>query len=297
MNFFQYLYFQFNYKKAMNGLLSRHLGMIVSIGSQYTSIDEREVPSWHLLENFLRKSWAHRKCRTLNGYGLSKDGIYRGQQSVRPEYSDIGLESVVDNWTCDISDLHGFGASKSELLSFKSTDEMVEANSKDMISEITDEKLAENLAHREIRILHNPNTTDHFTKYAWDGRLFLSNAGGSHHLAAAKYIAKKLNRPVTLTGRLFTYSLNQNAIKSLTSDYEIFMVSNSRDVFHAFIDVMETLKVTWFFHNLPRPCDQYMAILLPKEQWASCCVAECLHHAGCFNLGEYLAKLASSQVN
>lgn len=135
---------------------------------------------------------------------------------------------------CDITDVHGFSASKSDLRDFGHTDEMVEANSRAMIDQITPAKLAENIAHREIRIIHNPDTSDHFTRYLWDGRLWLMNDGGSHHMAAAKYIAARLRQPVTLTGKLYTYSLNAVAIASLRREFEMFVINDEPVIANAF---------------------------------------------------------------
>ncbi|WP_408467244.1 DUF6685 family protein [Paraburkholderia fungorum] len=46
----------------------------------------------------------------------------------------------------------------------------------------------------------------------WDGRLFLYNAGGSHHFAGAAYIAGQLRRPVPLRARLEVIELNEDVI-------------------------------------------------------------------------------------
>ncbi|RYH57779.1 MAG: hypothetical protein EON54_11730, partial [Alcaligenaceae bacterium] len=100
------------------------------------------------------------------------DKYYYGSYTVRrSEYEEIGHREVIDDVECDISEVFGFSASKSELRDFSSTDEMVEANSRDMIDAITHEKLAKNLAHSEIRIIHARCTTDHFARYLWDGHL------------------------------------------------------------------------------------------------------------------------------
>ncbi|MGF6877256.1 DUF6685 family protein [Paraburkholderia sp. MM5477-R1] len=42
-------------------------------------------------------------------------------------------ETTTSNWACDIRAVAGFAASKSELSDFRSTDDMVEANSRSMI--------------------------------------------------------------------------------------------------------------------------------------------------------------------
>lgn len=69
-------------------------------------------------------------------------------------------------------------------------DDMVVRNSPEMIDEISPAKLAKNLAWDEIRIISHVDH-DYFATWAWDGRVFLMNSGGSHHFAAAKYIAAR----------------------------------------------------------------------------------------------------------
>lgn len=217
-------------------------------------------------------------------------------QIERPEYAEIGHCEITPAWTCDISDIYGFSASKSELRDFVSTDEMVKTNSPGMIDEITHEKLAKNLAHKEIRIIHSPNTSDHFTHYLWDGRLWLNNQGGSHHTAAAKYIAARLNQPVSLTGSLHTYSLNADAVTSLCRDFEMFIINDDAEVNQAFSKAMENFKAMWLWHTMPSPYQGNRAILLPKSEARSMRVAAELANANITNLGTHLIKLTKVQI-
>lgn len=215
--------------------------------------------------------------------------------SHRPEYAQIGQQQIDDHWECDITDVHGFAGSKSELRDFASTDQMVEAKSRDLIDAITHEKLANNLDHREIRIIHSPGS-DFFCRYSWDGRLFLMNGGGSHHFAAAKYIAARLPKAVALRGRLYTRSLNALAIASLRRDFEMFVISNDTPISLGFHDAMEAFRATWLWHPLPRPFRGAKAVLLPKAERRSMQVAGLLRQAGVADLGAHLAHLAAIQV-
>ncbi|WP_448132588.1 DUF6685 family protein [Stutzerimonas chloritidismutans] len=58
----------------------------------------------------------------------------------------------IQRWRCDIQQVDGFSASKSELKEFATMDDMVVRNSPEMIDEISPAKLAKNLAWDEIRI-------------------------------------------------------------------------------------------------------------------------------------------------
>lgn len=135
-------------------------------------------------------------------------------------------------WETDISQLHGFSSSKSTLTDFESLHDMVLINSQPMIEDVSEQGLVKNLAHNQIRIINSPTTSDFFVRYAWDGRLYLVNAGGSHHLAAAKYIAFKLNKNVSLKARYVEYSLNRDVLKKLIYEYRIFLIDERSDDFH-----------------------------------------------------------------
>lgn len=244
------------------------------------------VPQWHKLGGQSRSD-----CGELMGWRQS-GGQWGSFRIKRPEYAQISRCDITPGWTCDISEIHGFLGSKSKLTDFMTTDEMVETNSSEMIDQITHEKLAENLAHDEIRIIHSRSTSDHFTRYSWDGRLWLFNDGGSHHTAAAKYIATRLREPVALTGNLHTYSLNADAVNSLCNDFEMFIMPK---VSMEFFDAMCAFKATWFSHAMPSPYEDMQAILLPRNEERSMRVAAELSKARIPNLGTYLLDLLEKQ--
>lgn len=247
------------------------------------SIDHETVVRWHELG---------RDCDgQLLGWRRCDGSYYESFFLSQSTFAEIGRKTVTENWNCDIQQVHGFAASKSELKKFRSMDDMVAHNSPEMISEITPEALARNLAHGEIRILR-ANSSDYFQCHHWDGRVFLMNSGGSHHFAAARYIAARLNERVSLAGRLVTYSLNHHAIMSLRRDFEFFLISDNHAVSAAFHDAMEKFGATWIAVKLPRPCRGSRAILLPRSERRSMKVARVLREAGVADLGAYLEELS-----
>lgn len=258
-------------------------------------IHASSVPAWHRLGE--AASLDDRLPRgTLRGW-TPLDGEYRGYHVHRPEYEQICIETTVQGWWCDISDVHGFGASKSTLVDFASTDAMVERNCREMIDEITPEKLAENLAHDQIRILQRENSTDYFACYQWDGRLWLMNDGGSHHFAAAKYIASRLSQRVPLQADLRIYSLNEDAIGSLRHDFEIFALPDHGSFFNGFYEAMRSFSAPWFWHAMPAPFQDIRAVLLPRTDRRSMRVAEELAKVGAVDLGRHLSVLSASQAD
>jgi len=259
------------------------------------SIAAGSVVRWDELGTAPFGTWPHRPRSSLRGWKCNGKYYWASFELYRPEYDRIAQMVTHEAWTCDIQEIAGLSSSKSRLREFTSTDAMVEKNSREMIDEITSAKLEKNLAHDEIRILHREKTSDHFARFAWDGRLFLMNSGGSHHLAAAKYIAARLGVPVPLTAKLHTYSLDTAAVASLRADFDMFVLSDEPSISNAFGDAMRYFKATWLWHHLPRPYQEdARVILLPKSEKRSMRVASVLRQAGAFDFGAHLTKLTVS---
>lgn len=275
-------------------LLRDYPGIRVTLAAPGRCIDQQSIPRWHELGTHTALEWPRRERGQLMGY-RSSGGRWESVVIERPEYSQLGQRSTIESWSCDITEIDGFSASKSELQDFTSTDQMVETNARELIDPISEEMLAKNLAHLGIRIIHSPGTSDHFERYAWDGRLWLINDDGSHHTAAAKYIASRLQVPVSLTGRLHTYSLNPMVIASLRREFEMFVINDEPEIASVFFDAMRAFAAPWFWHDLPRPYHQSKGILLPRSEARSMRVATELRTAGVVDLGQYLARLASRQ--
>lgn len=275
-------------------LLQDHPDICVSLNAPAPCIDAYSIAPWHELGESKHLYGPSRERGSLMGWKQRDKHSYGSFILHRPEYAQIVQRAIVEDWGCDITDVQGFAGSKSELRNFTSTDQMVETNSPDMIESISPAKLAENLAHREIRIIHAPGI-DYFQRYAWDGRLFLINSGGSHHFAAAKYIAARLPQAVALRGKLVTHSLNALAIASLQRDYEMFVISDATPIRRGFHEAMEAFRATWLGHSMPRPLQNTQAILLPKAERRSMQVASLLRKAGVADLGAHLAHAAATQ--
>lgn len=190
------------------------------------------------------------------------DGQYRGPMIRRPDLGRFVQCDRIENWQVDIQQIQGFSNSKSNLARFSDMDLMVTTNSPEMIEPMTEQKLQENLAWREIRILQDPRTTDHFVRYHWDGRVFLFNSGGSHHLAAARYMARNLGLPVPVRGLLKEYSFNKTVVADLQREFELFVVAHS-DHWWNFHEAMEAFRATYFWRHLPRPCHWDRVVFLP----------------------------------
>lgn len=275
-------------------LLDEHPGLRIQLAEPKLNIAAYSVVQWHEWGYTSERNWQHRKCGTISGWRYSSDE-YRSFDIHRPELEHFGRCEVDENWTCDIQSVVGFSTSKSKLEDFTNLNDMVEANSREMIDALTEEKLLWNLAHDEIRILHREHTSDHFAHHLWDGRVFLINNGGSHHFAAARYIAARIGRLVPLRGVLRTYSIDPMAANGLLRDFDMFVMSSEAAVLNSFHDAMQTFQATYLWQPLPRPCEQARVILLPKQEMRSAKVSTVLRASGLFDFGKYLTSLIKQQ--
>ena len=259
------------------------------------NIDMARVPKWHRL-NETGWGWGVGRRRTgrVELMGWRKRGNhYSSFVQSCPALGSLVRHTVVDAWTCDLQDVHGFAASKSDLAKFGSTDEMVLTNSKEMIADVSAEGLRKNLAHDEIRVLRE-RPSDWLQVHQWDKRMYVVNDGGSHHLAAAKYIAARIDAPVTLRAPLHYYSIDPNAVALLRGDYDIYLVNDKPELINAFSDAMQAGGVTWLWHDMPQPYENTRAIFLPREDALSMRVSEAFRAAGFADLGQHLVEVARS---
>ncbi|WP_176331515.1 DUF6685 family protein [Burkholderia vietnamiensis] len=284
------------YPASLIQLLERCPDVRATLDGVMPSIAASSVARWDRFGRHSPQEWPHLPDGVLSGWKWA-GGQYAGFNLQRQDVIEIGQRTLVPDWTCDISSVHGFSSSKSRLDGFCSTDEMVEAKSQDMICPVTLAKLEENLAHREIRIFEDRGATDYFVRYEWDGRLWLMNDGGSHHFAAAKYIAARLRHPVSLRGKLYSYSLNAGAITSLHRDFEMFVISDEPSIGNAFLTAMRAFKATWLSLDVPAPFKDVQAVLLPRSERRSLRAAAELRKAGIVDLGAHLLGLAARQLN
>lgn len=261
--------------------------MLVQPEPLSASINGRDVVRWDRFgHSFNGREGVIRGWSDVGGY-------YQSFDLKRPELLSFGEKEEIPYWECDIQQVNAFYASKSDLSAFSSPDAMVEANSQEMITPMTEEKLWENLQHGEIRILQ-PNSGDFFKQYLWDDRTILANDGGSHHFAAARYLARRLGISVHLSGRLYRHRINPVALETLRHDFDMFVIARENGAFH---NAMARCLATYFWVPLPCGfCEQGVAILLPKGEVKSARAAVQLWKAGAFDLGAYLSELVDKQA-
>ncbi|WP_338525207.1 DUF6685 family protein [Pseudomonas batumici] len=210
---------------------------------------------------------------------------------VNDHLSALVISEEQDNWECDLREVQGFAASKDMYDPFSNLKAFVELMAPGLLTPVTPEKLKENLAHAERRILQD-NEPHSFSRWTWDGRVFIENIDGSHHLAAAIVQAEQLNVPVRLNGRLRTYRLNPAALACLRRDFDMYVVSSEPKQANALHTAIKDYKAPYSEVPLPFPYTKQRALMLPKENNRSVKISNILSGAGFQDLAVYLDNLA-----
>lgn len=260
------------------------------------SIALSSVPQWHKLGESRRSGGRPSAGHTALRHWHRDGSAYHSFNGSCPSLANLVKRVVVDKWTCDLQDLHGFAASKSELKKFASTDDMVETNSREMIEDVSMAGLQENLAHRDIQVLSPNSGSDWLQVHQWDGRMFVVNDGGSHHLAAAKYIAARIQAPVALSAPLHYYAFDPDAVAALRAEFDVYIVNRHCEESNAFFKAGEDTGVTWLWHEMPEPYAGAKAVVFPREDSLSMRVSQAFKDVGFEEFGAQLAEMASADI-
>jgi hypothetical protein len=280
----------FGYPSTLRNFLSTNHGFNQPLAKYAKTIASNDVVKW---SEFGKPPYGHGTVQ-LKGWTYSPESLHKYGETRREltALQHLITTQLIKNWECEIQDVGGFSSSQSTLSEFKTTAAMVEHDSKEMIDEITQEKLDENLAHGQIRIIHEPGH-DYFQTWTWDGRVFLMNSGGSHHFAAAQYIAVRIGVRVPLQGEYHIQSINQIALADLRREFDIFVMSSIMAPKNGFHDALKAIQATYYWRDLPFPYHKQSAVFLPKTEKKSLRVAQILRAAGFQDLGLYLGNLGS----
>ncbi|MBY0379141.1 MAG: hypothetical protein K2P99_01930 [Burkholderiales bacterium] len=252
---------------------------------QTSSIDS--VVRWHDWKNITQSS----SCFERNNLSGWRNDNYRSSyvQVFDEDLDNLIVLKIIKNWRCDIKNIHGISCSKSDLNKFFNLDDMIKSVDSAAISDISENGFYNNLNHKGIRIIHKQFDTDHFQKHCWDERFFLCNSDGSHHFAAARYIASQLNLSFELSGDLYEYSINWIALSKLLNKYNMFVIqSNVYDFFHYF---MEKYNISYYFKPMPEPYKNLTVIFLPNDNQKAKEISTVLIKNQVYNLGTYFVKL------
>lgn len=205
-----------------------------------------------------------------------------------PELECLTVKEINPNWSCDIGDVAGLSASKADLRKFKTLDDF--AISTSFANEITEDNFHKNLAWENRRIITDP----YFKQYGWDNnRVHLSNSGGSHHFAAARYLAGKLSKKVTIKGKLVSCKLSPVSVRSLLNKFNLHAVPSPYGIL--IIEQCWSFKVAYGVFRAPRPFVGVEIIFLPKQNKGALAISSMLEKNGVFNFGQLLSYSLKQQ--
>ena len=269
-------------------------------------IDLRQVAAWH---DWPGHSWRKPDEIILEGWQPEPGRFAMFHRRVAA-LSNFAICETHDDWQCDIQTVEGLSSSKSDLQRYATMDDFVEATCQSLdggatpglIEPISEDTLRKRLAHREIRILHHPSTSDHFVRHLWDGRVFLCQSGGSHNLAAARFLAARLGRPLPLRGRLYEHHINPAAVAVLQEDYAMVVLGGGAhdSAFNALHDALGRFGASFLCCGLPRqyggPHERLRALFFSRFDPRSFAVATLLMQAGAADLGAHLEGLVARQA-
>ncbi|HHH9441339.1 TPA: DUF6685 family protein [Pseudomonas aeruginosa] len=209
----------------------------------------------------------------------------------------LGYTKVYHGWECDIQDVTGLSASKSDLSSFSTLDEMATERVAYLTCAVTQENLNASLAWPEVRILQRGQRDDFLACHQWDGSVLLMNTGGSHHFVAGRYLAARLDVPVPLRADLHMHGISKGAVDAMVGEFEIFALADGDSVtWLRFTDSLRDYKAGYLWSPLPRFLEGGRAIFLPRTDARSMRVAQLLRETGHSDLGAHLVELAQREV-
>lgn len=283
---------------TLSNYLAAHKGRHFLELSKRNTISLQDITKWHTFDfNYETRLWSKSSHKQPNCDAL--------QGRLIPDV--LGLQVAIDSYECDISAIQGFTCSKSNLSEFDSIDKMIITNRPGMIAECTNEVLRRHLQWPEIRIINQVDSSDSLVFHAWDGRLFLSNSGGSHHFAAARYIAGKLDEKVTIQGRLKINYLCPDTISDFNDKYASVAINLPYEFRREFITLVLNCGIQPLTSNIP--CSSLLSIefgdeaktrrgtilLLPKDEPIAVKVHSILVDAGLVDFGLYISDLIDKQ--
>jgi hypothetical protein len=197
---------------------------------------------------------------------------------------------TLEGWTCDIRRIEGLSASRSTLAAFATLDEFARKECRGYIAK----GLEACLEHCETRIAKRGGYA--FSQVQWDGeRVFLHNSDGSHHFAAARYLARELRVPIELKGTSTRFSLDPVAVADLVQEYDLF-ASSTHGLYASLLDPLRALQAPCFLANAPPPFEKVVVLFFPRSSRRAARSAELLRRRAFFDVGRYLRALAGASL-
>lgn len=259
---------------SLQRLIRERPQLRVRLDARPQVIATENVVRWEDFGGSYGAHWPRTGSGKLRGWKM-RGGQYSSCEHEVPALSELTVTQTDENFSCDIGEVTGLAASKSELLSYLSIADMAEACCEGLIQDKSIAGLEKNLSWPEVRIARG-SKSDFFMKYGWDDGMYLINSGGSHHFVAAHYQAQELDHPVSLEGRLVEITINKLALWALSKEYAVYAISDEDHMSLDFQKAMQAFKAEYYWKDLPRPYANCRAIFLPRSESRSMKVAALL---------------------
>lgn len=258
----------------------------------------RSVIYWHTWREWSSMSF-HRDHFTID---YRKPGYNRRLEShslAVPEVENLVKEETIPDFSCDITDIKGISASKSEGHDIGDIDEFPVLRCPEFIEPVTAQHLQQNMQHWELRL-----DSMRFAEFPWsERRYYWLNDGGSHHFAAARYQASRLNQAVPLAGKLHRYTVDADMVSALRDKWHLFVIPH-QEVFGSFFDAMNAFECPFAHSAMPRNVHNEFQtgvslrlIWLERDNTRASAVAELLSAAGFPDFGKQLDILALGRIS
>lgn len=189
---------------------------------------------------------SYNKIGCIEYFRLSPSGMEKNPLAVS-EITGLVQEEIIENYSCNLTDVVGLSSSREDIASAKDIDEVALLFCPHMIKPVTESRMVEMITCDSIQLRGMT-----FSAFSWEGRgLYWSNEDGSHRLAAARHIAVQLRTDWPLKGRLHRYTLSKSGVTILSRRWHLVLVP-SFAVYSAFIDAMERDRCPFGISELPQ---------------------------------------------
>ena len=183
--------------------------------------------------------------------------------------------------TVDIREISCLSASKGPLARSQTLDDFAVAECRREIGSATVEQLQACLRYYGVR-LASPWRADGegIVAVSWTGgTIYWPNHDGSHHFAAARYIAGLIDQPVPITASLTSWSINHDAVSSLSDGFFSWVLPNHDDTW-SFIRMVHQYGLSIGVAGMPLPYRGDLLVMFPRHMSGVADVATIINASG-----------------
>jgi hypothetical protein len=168
--------------------------------------------------------------------------------------------------TFDIRQITSLSASKGPLAHSQTLDDFALAECRREIGSANVEQLEACLRYYGVR-LASPWRADGegVVAVSWSGgTIYWPNHDGSHHFAAARYIAGLINKPVPITASLTAWSINHDAVSTFSGEFFSWVLPDHDNTW-SFIRMVHQYGLAIGIAGMPLPYRGDLLVMLPRH--------------------------------